>query len=93
MQSDEQYVRSQWQDADYDPNLASPVCAGGQFFDSWSAAAAFTHERKHQIAEVEEEEVEELIMNLEGSNVVLQRILQREQQALAELRRGMKEQP
>jgi len=65
--------------------------------EAWSAAAAFTRQRLEEIRQVEEE-IENIRSSSEGLQEngeyyrmrVFDRILAREQAALAELKRGMK---
>lgn len=97
--TDEELVRANWVDAYTPPNNSSPlVSVAGKWFSTMSLAAEFTRERLSQIADVVEE-----VALLEGIYLARRchpegcqrclafgRIIEREQAALAELRKGMK---
>jgi hypothetical protein len=96
----EEYVRSKWIDAvafTMGPNpwtLRLPGCA--RYFDGtqnecWSAAYAFTIDREEEIEALEQDiEYIERKIRIEPQFFAPKRILTRLQQALEELKRGMK---
>jgi len=94
-QSDEQYVRERWERVTV-LNGDGIMCDGLGAFSSWERAAAFARQREEEIRQIESElellrEFERALeVNSSHRPIVLQRILTREQAALAELRKEMR---
>ena len=96
-QSDEEFVRGVWKPVYRYQSLSgvSMIQFGSHSLQTWEEAAAYTRERLEQIRQVEEEVelIEGGLKEILPTSTLdaLERILVREQAALADLKRGMKQ--